>query len=510
MHVTVNCEYALRQLRDRHTERRLWIDAVCINQEDVNERSHQVGIMDQIFSTANCVIMCIPYAPPDDRYPDLEASIDDLAPLFRWLQKPSEEMYTSNKRDIEGALLGLLCSRYFQRAWVIQEIALAKKLRLRYETYEAEIFFPILYRIRQGFQPPPALSWSPGLARQSDIISCLQAGFKCKARDRRDRIFAVLSLMEPSSRSLIPADYNLSVESVYCHAAIAIVASLQNLNILTYVTSFGDDLTDSVSMSCKELEQFVLSYDSRTYQSRYRLRPGNHPWKAHPEIKILKDPNAIIATSAHQSSLSYASHPCYIAVPSSLPCGRAEANVMPQFRVHAHFIDTISRSRNWIDLWEVCRLFQGPPWIRKYFSLDSRLEDIENDRMDSIPYDLDLWTNESDLLEFEKSFEPSLGHAPGRHLFETQYSVGHMPRKSPELDASPVNFREGDAIFAVDGVSTPLILREIKPGEYRIVSECYLWAALELDYWNPGTKKGRWGTRHYDHGCEQTRMITIV
>lgn len=85
-----------------------------------------------------------------------------------------------------------------------------------------------------------------------------------------------------------------------------------------------------------------------------------------------------------------------------------------------------------------------------------------------------------------------------------------MPRKSPELDASPVNFREGDAIFAVDGVSTPLILREIKPGEYRIVSECYLWAALELDYWNPGTKKGRWGTRHYDHGCEQTRMITIV
>ena len=510
MHVTINCEYALRQLRDQHTERRLWIDAICINQEDINERSHQVGIMDQIFSTANCVIMSIPYAPPNSRYPDLEASVDDLAPLFRWLQKPSEEVYTNNKKQIERALIGLLRSRYFQRAWVIQEIALAKKLRLRCETYEAEIFFPILDRIRQGFESPPALNWSPGLFRHSDIISCLQAGFKCKARDGKDRIFAVLSLMEPSSRSLIPADYNLSVESVYCHAAIAVVASLQNLQILTYVASFGDDLTDSISMSCKEFEQFVLSYDSRTYQSRHRFRTGNHPWKAYPKIMILQEPNGISAISPHKSSLYDASYQCYIAVPSSWLYGRAEASVMPQFHVQAQFIDTIVRSRNWIDPKKAYRLFQGSPWIRKYFSLDSRLEYIEGDRMGSVPHNPGICMNESDLREFENSFDCPLGHAPGRHLFETQYSVGHVPRKSPNVHVSPVTFFEGDAIFAVDGISTPLILREIRPGEYRIVSECYLWAALELDYWNPGTKKGRWGTRHYDHGCEQTRMITIV
>jgi hypothetical protein len=510
MHVTVNCEYALRQLRDRQTERRLWVDAICINQEDTNEKNHQVGIMDQIFSTANCVIMSIPYAPPDSRYPDLEALVEDLAPLFRWLYKPSEKVYTNNKSQIERALIGLLRSRYFRRAWVIQEIALAKKLRLRSETYEAEIFFPILDRIRQDFVPPPALNWSPGLARHSDIISCLQAGFRCEARDRKDRIFAVLSLMEPSSRSLIPADYNLSVESIYCHAAIAIVASLQNLSILTYLTPIEDDLTDSVSMSSKEFEEFVLSYDPRTYQSRHRLRPGNHPWKAHPEIKILQEPNRISATSPHQSSLYDVSHQCYIGVPSSLLYGRAEANVMPQFHVQAHFIDTILRGRNWIDPKKAYRLFHGSPWIRKYFSLDSRLEHIEGDRMDSVPHNSGTGINESDLQEFENSFDCPLGHAPGRHLFETQYSVGHVPRKSPNVHVSPVTFCEGDAIFAVDGISTPLILREIRPGEYRVVSECYLWAALELDYWNPGTKKGRWGTRHYDHGREQTRMITIV
>lgn len=502
MHVTINCEHALRQLRDWHTERRLWIDAVCINQEDVNERSHQVGIMDQIFSTANCVIMCIPYAPPDDRYPDLEASVKDLAPLFHWLRKPSEEVYMSNKKQIERALTGLLRSRYFQRAWVIQEIVLAKRLRLRYETYEAEIFFPILDRIRQDFEAPPALNWSPGLARHSDVISCLQAGFRCKARDRRDRIFAVLSLMEPSSRSLIPADYNLSVESIYCHAAIAVVASLQNPNILTYVTSFGDYLTDSVSMSCKEFEQFVLTYDSRTYQWRHR--------KAYPKIKILQEPSGVSAISPHKSSLYDASHQGNIAVPSSWLYGRAEASVMPQFHGQAHFIDTIVTCRDYHKSGGLWKKYTDPnlvreSWLRKYFSIDSRLEDLEARRLEyfDVPENLREWTNQTDLKEFETRFR----NTPDHGLFESQYSVGLAPRNPHIVHAT---LQEGDAIFAVDGFSSLLILRHIKMGQYRIMSECYLWAALELDYWNPGTKKGRWGTRHYDHGCEQTRMITIV
>jgi hypothetical protein len=462
--------------------------------------------MDQIFSTANCVIMFVPFAPPIGLHSDHEASAKDLAPLFRWLEKPSEEMFTSNQKEIERTLDFLLRSRYFQRAWVLQEIALARKLRLRCETHEAEIFFPILDQIRQNFKTPPALDWSPGLARRSDIISCLQAGFKCNARDRRDRIFAVLSLMEPSSRSLIPADYTLSVGSVYSHAAVAVVASLQNLDVLTYITSLGKDL---VLLSGKKFEEFVLGYESDKYQSPHRLRPGNHPWKAHSKIKVLQEPNIGLLTDLHRGGLDDASHSCYVAARSCPLNGYTDANVTPQFHVRAHFIDTILRDRNWTGNTKVYRIFQGS-WFRKYFSLTSGMEDmIESNRIDNIPQDLGEWTNESDLQAFEKSFNLSRGHARGCQLFETQYSVGHVSRELPKLRSS-VNFREGDAIFAVDGVSTPLILREIRPGEYMIVSECYLWAALELDYWNPGTKKGRWGTRHYDHGCEQTRMITIV
>jgi hypothetical protein len=52
------------------------------------------------------------------------------------------------------------------------------------------------------------------------------------------------------------------------------------------------------------------------------------------------------------------------------------------------------------------------------------------------------------------------------------------------------------------------MLRQVGPETYRIVGHCYVWAACELDYWCPGTHKGRWLERPFDLG-EGTRMIEI-
>jgi len=50
--ITENCDLALRHLRSRQQPRRLWVDAVCINQEDVSERNLQIRIMANIYSCA--------------------------------------------------------------------------------------------------------------------------------------------------------------------------------------------------------------------------------------------------------------------------------------------------------------------------------------------------------------------------------------------------------------------------------------------------------------------------
>lgn len=57
--IAKNLSIALRHLRHQTEKRQLWIDALCINQADKNERSSQIALMGDIYRRANCVIAWI-------------------------------------------------------------------------------------------------------------------------------------------------------------------------------------------------------------------------------------------------------------------------------------------------------------------------------------------------------------------------------------------------------------------------------------------------------------------
>jgi Heterokaryon incompatibility protein (HET) len=50
--VTENPHTALRWLRKETDKWRVWIDAICVNQEDIDERNQQVLLMRRIYETA--------------------------------------------------------------------------------------------------------------------------------------------------------------------------------------------------------------------------------------------------------------------------------------------------------------------------------------------------------------------------------------------------------------------------------------------------------------------------
>ncbi|RBR13617.1 hypothetical protein FVER53590_08582 [Fusarium verticillioides] len=56
LQITQNLRDALSYLRHDSKPRSIWIDAICINQSDVDERSSQVRLMGRIYSSASCVI----------------------------------------------------------------------------------------------------------------------------------------------------------------------------------------------------------------------------------------------------------------------------------------------------------------------------------------------------------------------------------------------------------------------------------------------------------------------
>lgn len=51
--VTSNCHNALRRLRRKKNVQILWVDAICINQADTQERNSQVSMMIDIYRSAN-------------------------------------------------------------------------------------------------------------------------------------------------------------------------------------------------------------------------------------------------------------------------------------------------------------------------------------------------------------------------------------------------------------------------------------------------------------------------
>ena len=62
--VTNNLLDALYQFRDNTSDLQLWVDAICINQSDVRERTSQVALMSDIYYVAEAIIVWL--GPEDD------------------------------------------------------------------------------------------------------------------------------------------------------------------------------------------------------------------------------------------------------------------------------------------------------------------------------------------------------------------------------------------------------------------------------------------------------------
>jgi hypothetical protein len=68
LRVTKNCYDALKQLRYESCPRTLWVDTICINQSDNDEKSHQVAMMLDIYRNADRVYIWLGESTVDSDY----------------------------------------------------------------------------------------------------------------------------------------------------------------------------------------------------------------------------------------------------------------------------------------------------------------------------------------------------------------------------------------------------------------------------------------------------------
>ena len=122
----------LRYFYEPHC-RKFWIDAICINQSDDDEKASQVRIMDRIYKTASNVLVWLGVSAnnSDLVFDQASAVVEGCAGIFeRFVDE--NQLPSFNLPDVTDplwhAIGDLLGRRWFTRLWVIQEVVLASNI----------------------------------------------------------------------------------------------------------------------------------------------------------------------------------------------------------------------------------------------------------------------------------------------------------------------------------------------------------------------------------------------
>ncbi|KAH8725530.1 heterokaryon incompatibility protein-domain-containing protein [Phaeosphaeriaceae sp. PMI808] len=120
------------------TVRPLWVDAICLNQGDEDEKEVQIRLMNIIYRKAKQVWVWLGCAPPEVQahipqaislFPDIiqELKRQSFYPSL-WKKHEVQAPLRSLKRVVWRAFLHLVNNPWFSRVWVLQEAALAREI----------------------------------------------------------------------------------------------------------------------------------------------------------------------------------------------------------------------------------------------------------------------------------------------------------------------------------------------------------------------------------------------
>ncbi|KAE9378860.1 HET-domain-containing protein, partial [Stipitochalara longipes BDJ] len=241
---TKNSWAMLQYLRPKRGIRLVWVDAICINQNDTTERDNQVAKMGQIYSQCSQVVVWLgsdlvlqtPGVYPR-RYRLSE--LRDLASL-RLLNQ--EEGHTLPQQKLNIARL--LERRYFSRVWVIQELILAPRLIIPIGdmVFWADAATLMNQEIvtnwsLEGTKAPWFEHLARGSFRVDSFLELMALTSKSQATDDRDRLFGVLGLYEKKEGEFaLRPDYSLSFQHVFVGFFAYYIVNQQKFQLLSKAT----------------------------------------------------------------------------------------------------------------------------------------------------------------------------------------------------------------------------------------------------------------------------------
>ena len=227
-----NLWHFLESLRHLKGPIRIWVDYICINQQDVKERGHQVQLMADIYKTARAVYAWLGAASLHTDVA-MEFATKLRVACYEWRKSPE----ALRMRRVGSVGYQSLAARVFwSRLWIIQEVVLARHLCVFVGrtmvnwswitgAFEDVVwdgpspdYVPDLdedlellandYERKVIFQHIRALRETQAEGSYPDVRSLLNRFWKCQCHDPRDRVYSMLGLLDAHIRSQFSVDYS--------------------------------------------------------------------------------------------------------------------------------------------------------------------------------------------------------------------------------------------------------------------------------------------------------------
>ncbi|KAF2841182.1 HET-domain-containing protein [Patellaria atrata CBS 101060] len=289
--VTWNLWHALQWLRREDQVLHIWVDALCINQSDIEEKEAQILLMRSLYGKAAETYVWIAHFPV---FPTEKTHLAFVF-LFAWWQNRNSfdalkilELQDSSevKVEISQALIGLLNSPWFTRVWIVQEVILAQfaliccgDMKVPWEVLCQWVTNIVdSYAIARVLRDPLQVIlmktngaqlislWNTTRKhhlrmrlsktafgaifpryRNSDwtlrlFRTLLFSRNQC-ATDARDHVYGVLGLTSDE----LEISYSKPIEEVFTHVAIHSIMQTRTLDVISAALGFGSELLGTSS-----------------------------------------------------------------------------------------------------------------------------------------------------------------------------------------------------------------------------------------------------------------------
>ncbi|KAF4996974.1 hypothetical protein FGRMN_4192 [Fusarium graminum] len=460
-----NLAEALATLRYSDRTRTMWIDAVCINQNDMAERSQQVERMADIYRLANRVVVWL--GPIDSSASIVFPILDHIGRQIEYSKSnhllPSPEATKPDwfrvecplpyGDDIYAAVYELLGRPWFERVWIVQEIQLAN-VDSSLQCGSAIVSWPIFRRavlcLQSKIRVPlerlrPRLMEVRNLsdyALELNLSRLVRRHRDRKCQNPRDKIYGLLSLLTPTFASQIQIDYKKKVSEVYKDAFIAHCRITKRLEL------FNDCQFNASQLDWPSWLPDWYSAIPTAVPTRLMFASGVSPCEVAFEANnvlraegvkcaTINKVGAVASSSQDVDSLrmirewaaAYVDSSLYVTGQSKL---EAFASVICGYRLRERYPKLITL-----------------PSIQQWAAtLGDEIMDQQSDQAHvlDLPY-------VRDAIGFSK------------HKAFVSSEEGYFGLAPPET-------KEGDVICVLLGTNVPLVLRPVSADQFRLVGEC--------------------------------------